>query len=110
MSPANIGDSIIEQRVCTVEKIREDTRCLGYIMVELMEPTTYALNPRTIVLEYPVRWKANTGLKDFLAATASKPLEELAQVCYQRVLIPDKRQLTGCAGHLSPSRVHPQLP
>lgn len=77
---ANIGDSIIERRSHTDEKAREDIRSLGSIMVELMEPTTYALDPQTIKLEHPSRWRANTGLKDFLASTDFSPLDVLAQV------------------------------
>ena len=80
MSPANIGDSIVEQRELTEEKAREDTRCLDFIIIKLMEPATYALNPRTLTLEHPARWRANTGLKDFLASTGSSSLNVLAQV------------------------------
>ncbi|KAL8788257.1 MAG: hypothetical protein Q9213_001777 [Squamulea squamosa] len=91
---ANIGDSIVEQRDCTDEKAQEDTRCLGFIMVELMEPTTYALNSRTIELEHPARWKANTGLKEFLASTASSSLTTLAQVPLSNVFLPLQFELT----------------
>jgi hypothetical protein len=47
-------------------------------MMELMEPATYALNPRTIELKSPEKWAV--GIKGFLQATQTESLKELKTV------------------------------
>ena len=59
---------------------RDDVRSLGFVMMELMEPLTHMLNPRSTELKSPENWKDGFGIKDFLSATQYQPLEELKEV------------------------------
>ena len=47
-------------------------------MMELMEPTTYILNPRSTELRDPGKWRG--GIRDFLSATQERSLEQLKHV------------------------------
>ncbi len=49
-------------------------------MMELIEPTTYILDPQSTKLKDPDKWKNSLGVEDFLAATQHKSLQELKQV------------------------------
>ena len=56
-------------------------------MMELMEPTTFILEPGSVALANPTRWQSNTDIEDFLAATQSKTLKELKKVSLRCVLL-----------------------
>jgi len=73
---ANIGESFIRS-ITTAESKQDDVRSLGFVMMELMEPTTYMLNPRSTELQTPEKWKDGSGIKGFLSATQSQSLEQL---------------------------------
>ncbi len=49
-------------------------------MMELMEPTTYILDPQSTKLKDSDKWKNSLEVEDFLAATQHKSLQELKQV------------------------------
>ena len=49
-------------------------------MMEMMEPTTYILDTQSTKLKDSDKWKNSLGVKDFLAATQHKSLQELKQV------------------------------
>jgi hypothetical protein len=53
-------------------------------MMELMEPTTYILNPRSVELQSPERWEGGAGIKNFLRDTQYQSLEELKNVSNYR--------------------------
>lgn len=74
---ANIGESFIRNIVITAESKRDDVRSLGFVMMELMEPTTYILSPHSTELRNPEKWKDGSGIKDFLSATRDQSLEQL---------------------------------
>ncbi|MCJ1422777.1 hypothetical protein MMC29_000657 [Sticta canariensis] len=76
---ANVGDSFIEKRLFNPDSERNDVRSLGAIMMELMEPTTYILDPQSTKLKDSDKWKNSLGVEDFLAATQHKSLQELKQ-------------------------------
>ena len=80
MCQANVGDSFIEKRLFNPDSERNDVRSLGAIMMELMEPTTYILDPQSTKLKDSDKWKNSLGVEDFLAATQHKSLQELKQV------------------------------
>ena len=77
MCQANVGDSFIEKRQFNPDSERNDVRSLGAIMMELMEPTTYILDPQSTKLKDSDKWKNSLGVEDFLAATQRKSLQEL---------------------------------
>lgn len=54
-----------------------DTKCIGTIMMELMEPATSILDPETTILRAPKKWSDGLGIKEFLAATQRSPLSVL---------------------------------
>jgi hypothetical protein len=78
ISPANIGESFVRKRYITVENKSYDVCSLGFVMVELMEPTTYILDPYSTELRNPEKWR--DGIKNFLNATQKLPLEQLKYV------------------------------
>ena len=80
MYQANVGDSFIEKRLFNPDSERNDVRSLGAIMMELMEPITYILDPQSTKLKDSDKWKNSLGVEDFLAATQHKSLQELKQV------------------------------
>ena len=45
--------------------------------MELMEPATSILDPKTTTLRVPEKWSDGLGIKDFLAATQRRPLSVL---------------------------------
>jgi hypothetical protein len=63
----------------TLERLA-DIGSLGYIMVELMEPETYMLDPQSINLQRPGLWKDQWGIRSFLEATQNQPLQTLMSV------------------------------
>ncbi|KAH8653977.1 hypothetical protein BGZ60DRAFT_568489 [Tricladium varicosporioides] len=74
---ANIGESFIRNRYTTAESRRNDSRSIGFVMMELMEPTTYILNPHSAELRSPEKWKDGSGIQSFLSATQHQSLEQL---------------------------------
>ena len=74
---ANIAESILERRILSPGKADIDTKCIGIVMMELMEPATSVLDPETTVLAAPEKWRDELGIKDFLAATQNSPLNTL---------------------------------
>jgi hypothetical protein len=62
-------------------------------MMELMEPSTYLLHPRSAELKSPENWKDGFGIKDFLSATQNQSLEELKEVSFSTLEV-KKVQLT----------------
>ena len=56
-------------------------------MIELMEPATSILDPNSTNLKGPEKWRDESGIKDFLAATQRHSLSQLKMVS---VLIPSK--------------------
>jgi len=62
--------------------MRKDIRSLGAVMMELMEPETYLLDPHSIELKNAEKWKDGLGIHDFLAATQDKSLKDLKKVGY----------------------------
>jgi hypothetical protein len=57
-----------------VKSERNDIRGIGTVMLELMEPTTYILDPDSTELKDADRWKDGLGIEDFWKATWHKPL------------------------------------
>ena len=57
-----------------------DIRSVGSVMMELMEPETFILEPQSIILKNADEWKDGLGIKDFLAATQCSTLETLKNV------------------------------
>jgi len=51
--------------------------------MELMEPETFILKPRSAVLKNADAWKDGFGIKDFLAATQHDTLEILKNVSFR---------------------------
>lgn len=49
-------------------------------MMELMEPETSLLDPGSITLQHPEKWKDSLGIKSFLAATNESRLVDLEKV------------------------------
>ena len=68
------------KRYITAESKRKDICSVGFVMMELMEPTTYILNPHSTELQSPERWEDGSGIKEFLEATQNQSLEELENV------------------------------
>ena len=50
--------------------------------MELMEPETFILELRSIMLKNADAWKNGFGIKDFLAATQNSTLEMLKNVSF----------------------------
>lgn len=73
----NIADSVLQRKVISSDKADTDIKCIGNIMMELMEPGTSILDPQTTTLAYPEKWKDGLGIKDFLAATQHSVLSSL---------------------------------
>ncbi|EXJ56210.1 serine/threonine protein kinase [Cladophialophora psammophila CBS 110553] len=80
MAIANIGESFARNRIITAETRQHDIRTIGFVMMELMEPTTYILDPQSAGLQNPGKWKEGWGIKDFLRATQHQSLEGLKNV------------------------------
>ena len=80
MTIANIGESFAQNRIITAEARENDIRTIGFVMMELMEPTTYIRDPRSTELQNPGKWKDGWGIKDFLRATQHQSLEGLKNV------------------------------
>ena len=60
-----------------------DIKCIGTIMMELMEPATSILDPCSTVLKNPEKWRDESGIKDFLAATQdNNSLRQLKEVSF----------------------------
>ncbi|KAH9208846.1 hypothetical protein DL95DRAFT_449626 [Leptodontidium sp. 2 PMI_412] len=74
---ANIGESFVRNIYTTAENRHDDVRSIGFVMMELMEPTTYILNPHSAELRSPEKWKDGSGIKGFLSATQHQSLEQL---------------------------------
>lgn len=51
-------------------------------MTELMEPTTYILNPRSTELQSLAKWNGSPGIKNFLRATQHLSLGKLKKVSF----------------------------
>ena len=79
-SLANIGDSFVADRQLNTENERCDIVSIGSVMMELMEPNTYIVEPGTTMLRNPDLWKDALGIIDFLMATSARSLEELREV------------------------------
>ncbi|MCJ1476735.1 hypothetical protein MMC13_005404 [Lambiella insularis] len=77
---ANVGDALVTNRELNEENERVDISRLGSVMMELMEPMTFILEPGSVILRDPVRWQSDTAIQDFLAATQRKSLNELAAI------------------------------
>ena len=52
---ANIAESILEKKTISPAKALTDTKCIGTIMMELMEPATSILDSKTTALAAPER-------------------------------------------------------
>jgi len=76
---ANVGDSFVENRRLNSKNERDDIRSVGAVMMELMEPTTYILDPSAIKLKDPDKWENRLGVEDFLTATQHGSLKELKE-------------------------------
>lgn len=48
--------------------------------MELMEPDTCLVSPRTVTLQNPGAWNNKTGIHEFLAATQTESLMNLTTV------------------------------
>lgn len=79
---ANIGASFARDWRITPEKEAEDIRGIGYVMMELMEPTSFILHPQSTQLKDPTRWRDGSGIKEFLLATRYAGLEDLKNVSH----------------------------
>ena len=77
---ANIGDSFVANRQLDTENERCDIGSIGSVMMELMEPNTYIVEPSTIILRNPDLWKDALDITGFLKATSDRSLEELRGV------------------------------
>ncbi|MCJ1360236.1 MAG: hypothetical protein MMC33_010239 [Icmadophila ericetorum] len=66
---ANVAEAILERKVFSAVMAMADIKCIGTIMMELMEPATSILDPCSTVLKNPEKWRDESGIKDFLAAT-----------------------------------------
>jgi len=55
-------------------------------MLELMEPLTFALNPRSTELKHPERW--DVQIKEFFYAAQKGSLEELSSVSLYEQIFP----------------------
>ncbi|PVH69002.1 hypothetical protein DL98DRAFT_378587, partial [Cadophora sp. DSE1049] len=53
---ANIGESFVRNIYTTAENRHDDVRSIGFVMMELMEPMTYILNPHSAELRSPEKW------------------------------------------------------
>jgi hypothetical protein len=49
-------------------------------MMELMEPTTFILEPDSLILKHPDKWESNHELQNFLKATRNAALGDLRRV------------------------------
>ena len=78
---ANIIRPILDNHVIRSRQAEFDVQSVGYMMLELMEPATSILWPKTIVLKNPERWE-NQEIKDFLSATRNLTLTELQEVVF----------------------------
>ncbi|KAH8800710.1 hypothetical protein F5884DRAFT_652369, partial [Xylogone sp. PMI_703] len=54
---ANIGESLLQNRKLSTQAEQHDVQSVGYVMIELMEPSTYILDPRSTELKNPEEWK-----------------------------------------------------
>ena len=68
-------ESFIEYRKIDPESEKNDIRSVGSVMMELMEPETFILEPHSVVLRNADVWKDGHGIKDFLTATQHSTLE-----------------------------------
>jgi hypothetical protein len=82
--PGNVAMSLLHQRTGTE---REDVKCVGRILKEVMEPGDFRNNPNSRVLKYPAEWSDH--LRKFLAATQTSRLQDL-----QNVRCPMPRRMT----------------
>lgn len=71
---------MLDEHTLTNPLGHEDVKCLGYMMVELMEVKTSILHPRSIELRAPEAWEDSTGIKSFLIATQQESLTTLTNV------------------------------
>ena len=51
-------------------------------MIELMEPATSILDPGSVILKEPDKWRKESGIKDFLERTQHRTLRELKEVSH----------------------------
>lgn len=77
---ANIGDSFVANRRLDTDNERCDVRSIGSVMMELMEPHTYIMEPNSTVLRNSAIWKDAFGIEEFLRATFNRSLRELRKV------------------------------
>lgn len=77
---ANIGESFARNRIITAETRQNDIHGIGFVMMEIMEPTTYILDPGSTELRDPGKWKEGRGIQDFLKATQHQSLKDLKKV------------------------------
>ncbi|KAL6712959.1 hypothetical protein ACLMJK_009514 [Lecanora helva] len=75
-----IGSRMLQGRSSTQEEKNSDIRSVGAIMMEMMEPATFLETPNSVALRHPERWGENTGIQDFLVATATASMIELKGV------------------------------
>ncbi|CZR70121.1 uncharacterized protein PAC_20022 [Phialocephala subalpina] len=57
--------------------IKAVKRCIGFVMMELMKPATYILDPHSAELRSPEKWKDGLGIQGFLSATQNQSLNQL---------------------------------
>lgn len=85
-SPAHVSASDIQKQklesVLRAERSsatheREDLQGLGSIMIELMEPSTHDMDPKSQALRHPEKWDGREGIVRFLNDTATLQLEKL---------------------------------
>ena len=72
---ANIGDCLSQPTSLNPSTKQQDIESIGFVMIELMEPATYASGIRN--LRYPQVWANNTGIISFLEKTKTGSVEEL---------------------------------
>ena len=80
-------ESFIENRRLDPDSEKNDIRSVGSVMMELMEPETFILEPHSVALRKADVWKDGHGIKDFLAATQQSTLETLKNVSFRFPLL-----------------------
>lgn len=79
-------------------------------MMELMEPETFILEPRSAVLKNADAWKDRFGIKDFLAATQYDTLETLKNVSFRTRLIGPLSRFNKNQARFSPQKADLEVP
>jgi hypothetical protein len=73
MCKANVGDFVVEPH-----KPSTTSRAMGILLFELIEPGSYALDPKTVKIRDWKPW--NDQIKDFLAQTLIRDPSSLVSV------------------------------